>query len=284
VKRHAWWRSLEPVSAALPLGDGTEHRISWRAGKLILHDHDVEAEDVLLALGGEAPCTCLFVRDLFRGRGAIRAPARQMRLGQFRVQVARRPAAGGAPGLQLTPGAWQRQTLVAALRSRFPREFVPPELADVLDQTVKERFARLKRRAPESVARFDFEPTLRSRVEPALREALRRSRAHLRSYASLSIECTRCAPGDQSSVEGYVSAFGGFVKLALNVRWLNRVWLRGLACVDSYFVLDVDAPAPATALRGTAIRWERRSGGAAVPVATPCALLKLGLEWHLAWL
>ena len=65
--------------------------------------------------------------------------------------------------------------------------------------------------------------------------------------------------------------------------WLNRIWLRGLADVDGYLCLEVDAAAPARWLRGRAVRWVRRAGGDSVPEVGDCVINRQGDRWHLAW-
>jgi len=49
--------------------DAGPHHVSWRGGSLVLHDHDLVAERVLGALGGE-PCMCLLVLEALREAGS----------------------------------------------------------------------------------------------------------------------------------------------------------------------------------------------------------------------
>lgn len=59
-----WYDALDPVSVEIDCS-GSRHRITWRRGKLIVEDHDVEAEAVLAALGGSA-CMCTTVLEGWR--------------------------------------------------------------------------------------------------------------------------------------------------------------------------------------------------------------------------
>jgi hypothetical protein len=112
---------------------------------------------------------------------------------------------------------------------------------------------------------------------------MRQAQGHFRPDAALSVGCWKQSPGEFPILQGDLTSRGGFVTLSLPVRWLNRVWKRGLACVDGAFVLDVDRPAPATELSGEAVRWERRLGGHTVPVAAPCKIRRQAGRWQLAW-
>ena len=76
---------------------------------------------------------------------------------------------------------------------------------------------------------------------------------------------------------------GGFITVSLPLTWLNRVWVRRLACVDGYFVLHANAAAPATEFSAQVLRWERSIGGHTVPVAVPCWITRNTGCWRLLW-
>lgn len=58
---------MSTITSAL-ICEGNEHRISWRAGRVVLEDHtDPIAELVLCALGGQWP-SCIAVLSVVRGR------------------------------------------------------------------------------------------------------------------------------------------------------------------------------------------------------------------------
>ena len=50
MSRRRWYAGQAPVSFEVEVGSES-HRITWTKGRLVLHDHDVEAESVLKALG-----------------------------------------------------------------------------------------------------------------------------------------------------------------------------------------------------------------------------------------
>jgi hypothetical protein len=59
--------------------DAGQHRVSWSRGRVALHDHDLAAERVLVALRGE-PCPCLLILDALRevgGDWVYEGPIRQ---------------------------------------------------------------------------------------------------------------------------------------------------------------------------------------------------------------
>lgn len=64
MSRRRWYAGQATVSFEVEVGS-RRHRITWTKGRLVLHDHDVEAESVLKALGGES-CVCLVVLDACR--------------------------------------------------------------------------------------------------------------------------------------------------------------------------------------------------------------------------
>ena len=100
---------------------------------------------------------------------------------------------------------------------------------------------------------------------------------------AITVECGKGRPGAEAQVSGSLEGTGGSASLSLPLSWLNRVSGRGLAVVDGHFVLEVDQPAPATALSGRAVRWERRPGGASAPVAAPCTIRRWPEGWELRW-
>jgi hypothetical protein len=152
----------------------------------------------------------------------------------------------------------------------------------ILAQAAEVRAARWGR--PGAVRKRPVpEQLLQAAAGPALEVAMRAAQGHFRPAATLSVGCWRQYPGEIPILDGDLTSKGGFVAISLPVRWLNRVWKRGLACVDGAFVLDVDGTAPATDLSAAAVRWEPRLGGHVVPVATPCAIRKEGGRWQLTW-
>ncbi len=282
------------------------HRITWRRGKLVLHEHDLAAERVLLALGGD-PCSCLLILDAVRDRteGSGRDSWRSA------VYKARAPASPGAwrtasavgvvstaiaftasgpremlerlqkdPRLSMLPKE-QRDRMLADCRRRLVLEMAPSEMLLVLGTAAEIRQGRRRR---DTVHRkHDAQDVLQRAAAPAFEEAMRRSRRDLRTYASITVEVWKHGPGEAPLLKGNLTSNGGFAALSLPVSWLNRVWCRGLALVDGHFVVGVDGSAPESEMTGEAVIWERQLGNSSSPVTAPCSLRRLDGQWQLAW-
>jgi hypothetical protein len=314
MRRPRWYAERAAITVDLEVGPRV-HRVSWRNGRLILHDHDPAAEEVLQALGGE-PCPCVLVRDAFRwsaagarlgpptGWSARWTPATPsaVRVGSATAgptgvgSPGARPSSGGAraalamhlrslrsdPRFQRLP-AEERDRWLAGMGARVAAEIIPESMADVFGEAARVRRARLARRADAPRPTPVPEERLQAAALPALEESARRSQRYLRPDAAIRVGCWMKPAGEWRILHGELTSRGGFVVVSLPVRWLNRVGARGLACVDGYFVLDADPPAPATELRGEAVRWEPRPGGRAVPVAAPCGIRRADGRWRLVW-
>jgi hypothetical protein len=298
MSRPRWYAGRAPITATVQAGEQT-HRVTWRHGRLTLHDHDLAAEEVLQALGGE-PCGCLALRDVFRGLGAPpgRTPGGGLWFAYPRVTP--RPAASPArrqvmgplqvftqlsadPNFRrLTPE--QRGGLLARVRRSYAGQVVPPEMSQIVQLVDEQRATRQQRRAEAPQPKPTPDQRLQAAVQPAMREAMRWAQGHLRPDATLTVSCWKDRPGEPAVLQGSLTSRGGFVTVSLPVRWLNRVWMRGLSCLDGSFVLEVDAAAPATDLSGTAVRWERHVGGHLVPVVASCRIRRVDGRWRLSWI
>ena len=323
MSRPRWCSSVEPVTVEVDAGDAV-HRLSWRAGRLVLHDHDVAAEEVLQALGGE-PCVCLVLRDAFRGLRDQAGGAESlgvssrwraywttfagvvgMSSGQARSLTTARNVPTGQTarpmGQRLTPGDLlkalqsnpmfvsqpvdQRTRMLAQVRLQMAPRLMPDQLVHVFSLAQGVHADRRRQRQPSVRAR-PTTPTPEERLQaaavPALEQAMRQAQAYLRPQASITVGCWKDVPGEPPVLQGDLTSRGGFVAVSLPLRWLNRVWARKLAVVDGHFVLDVDAPAPATDVRGDVLRWQRGLGGHTVPTAVPCRIVRRGGVWQLIW-
>jgi hypothetical protein len=315
VRRPRWYADRAAVTADLEVG-AQVHRVSWRNGRLILHDHDLAAEAVLQALGGE-PCPCLLVRDAFRwaaagarlgsptgwpARWTMLPTARAGRVGKVTAALmgAASPSAPPSSGtaraaltqhlqsLRSDPRfqrlrAEERERVLASMGSHLARAIVPASMAVMLDEAGRVRGSRRERPAEAPGSTPAAEERLQTAALPALEESVRGSQPYLRPDAAIRVGCWKQSAGEWRILDGELTSRGGFVVVSLPVRWLNRVWARGLARVEDHFVLDADAPAPATELSGEAVRWERRLGGHAVPVAARCSITRRAGRWQLAW-
>jgi hypothetical protein len=287
VSRDRWCAGRPDLHFELELDAGC-HRVSWVHGRLVLHDHDLEAERVLRALGGE-PCPCLLLLD------ACREPAAELGPGRWRggrgpaspldpaavrasmAQFVRRiPSSGMPPARQ--------QALLGSMRRTYLRSLLPEGMLEVLASASELRRERRFQRPRPAPGPPTAEARLHAAAAPACQEAMRRARRDLRPYATLTVECWKRAPADPPLLSGSLDHTGGLLALTLPVSWLNRVWSRGLALVEGHFVLEVDRPAPAPELEASVLRWERRLAGRSTPVPTPGTLRRgPGGDWRLSW-
>lgn len=292
MSRRRWYAGQAPVSFEVEVGSES-HRITWTKGRLVLHDHDVEAESVLKALGGES-CVCLMVLDACRepspgewrmwtrpARLPARVPsvqphARPLPLPQALATLRSSPRFAAAP-------KEQQDRMIAALREQYIRESLPAEFLEVLSAAWEVRRERRFRQPRNPHRAPGIEERLQAAVARSCEEAMRQARRDVRPYASFVIECWKRSPAEPVLLKGTLDRTGGTLALSLPAAWLNRVWIRGLAVVDGHFVLDVDRPAPATELEASVIRWERLVAGPSIPLAVPCYLRRDDGRWALFW-
>lgn len=291
MSRRRWYQDRPPVSFEIDTGSGA-HRITWARGRVVLHDHDLDAERVLQALGGE-PCLCLLVLDACRqltvditrrGSGLARYSTLPAWL-QRGPGVMRRTLAELTRTPRFAAMPLPRQAEIAAqMRRQYVSAAIPDELRDLLASAWEvQRERRLRRPRPPAPPPA-AETRLQAAAAPACEAAMRQARRDLRPYATFTVECWRRRPGERPLLHGSLHSAGGAIALSLPVSWLNRVWSRGLAVVDGHFVLEVDRAAPAAELEGWAIRWERRLAGRSTPSAVRCNLRRGGdRRWTLAW-
>jgi hypothetical protein len=104
MTRRRWYLGHEAVTLTVPVAGG-EHRVSWRRGRLVLHDHDAAAEAVLRALGGET-CPCLAIRDALRSSDLHGAPVGVLgRVTALRARGAAAAAPQAPPASPIAPSA-----------------------------------------------------------------------------------------------------------------------------------------------------------------------------------
>ena len=58
-RKPRWYDPLPEATATVDCG-GEKHRVTWRRGKVVLEDHDLNAEKGMMAFGGEM-CECMRV-------------------------------------------------------------------------------------------------------------------------------------------------------------------------------------------------------------------------------
>ncbi|MGH9156833.1 MAG: hypothetical protein ACRD1K_13580 [Acidimicrobiales bacterium] len=257
--RDRWCHHVEPAEATVECSGGT-HRIAWRRGKLVLEDHDLGAEQAMLAFGGEMPA-CLATLQLWRNLHTWAMAAELFRQLQARMD-------GDAL-------------------------FGPGELAGVHQLGLALTWERAWRRADYYTDHGRLlAAQLKAKAVPPLRDHLRhwlRVRGS-RRLSSVQVEVARAGP--PASVAGRMDSVGVRATATLSARWLVEVWGRGLAVVDGGFVVAVDQVDPrkaAGALPVRAVRWELDpdATGCFRPVEVPAIVRGAdgpAADRHLVWL
>jgi hypothetical protein len=270
----AWFEGLDDASLDVAVDDEVVHRVSWRHGKLILEDHDVEAEQALVALGGER-CQCLDIADLFASPPPLHELLRPNRgRGSFSSSRATRGPVG--PPLPPGPIAVPPGTAVAVSSTGFPPSgpafqrmvrHLPAAVVSRMQHEQEEqrkRFHRLRvlgwvdgdlrRRllAASSVAAtrrgvegypddwISVNKFYAGELAPAIEWSLRGARRNLPVTAKIDFHLRLLEDTDQPTVEGLVSRGGGSVNVGVQPRWLADVWAHDLTLVGQHPVLAVE--------------------------------------------
>ena len=280
-----WFEGVAPLTVKLPNG----HRVTWRRGKLVLEDHDLGAERVMVALGADA-CLCLDVLEAWRvGREEGRPPGglwppydldrvreqqralranmdANLKMAQASTSFGYRPP-GQSPSYRL---AVERMRLQLDRRWRSALwGAVPIELRDRFTLTA------LVTRARDPV-QPDVDPDLTEAVAPALVESMR---AWRRGVVLPRVDVQVAAHGEQPSVTGHLDDHAAMATAVLPLMWVAQVAAWGLAVVDGCFVLEVLERSDERHVV-SALRWERE-GRMHVPRPVPAVILKSGGAWRL---
>lgn len=247
-----WCDHIKPATALVACS-GTEHRVTWRKGKVVLEDHDVGAERAMLAFGGELP-ECLKVLQFWRN---LHSWAMSIEL--FRqVQSSLGPAALLAPGdlaarnqlgLMLTwDRAWKRGAYFSE-HGRLLHDHIRPDVLTLLREHLKFWMAE---------------------------NGCRRM-----SSAALEVPPKATA----ASLHGEMDTVGVRATVSLTATWVVQVWGRGLALVDGAFVLEVLGHAEhGAAVLVRAARWDEAEPGMFRPVAAPARVRRDPAgAWRLTW-
>lgn len=240
-----WYHHIPPTVGLVPC-EGTQHRVSWRRGKLVLEDHDLGAEYALLAFGGE-PCACVRALRLWRH--------------QF----------GMPPDLFSS-----MQTYLGADAALAPKELgLPRELGMNLSWDRSWRRSSFLDRKHERL----LQGALRERALPLFRQhlTLEKQRFGCRVIAGAQV---RVAPSiAEVTVGGEMDKVALKATVELHASWLVNVWPRGLGLVDGVFVAElVEDSYDAPLVR--AVRWEGEAAGRRVPVLAPARVTGGELAWE----
>jgi hypothetical protein len=232
-----WALDVDPVSVVVDCG-GARHVVTWRRGKLVLEDHDLTAEEAVVALGGPRPA-CLEVLRAWRNRAVW------------------------AVATQPDPPGFVR---------RRPRIAVPPELAARRELGVVRAWERSAARRPGSDDAEHLYRYLRKRALSSVLGAANAAQARFGGGRVSFVEVRLAERDGDVDVIGRVDARQTALVVSLTPRWLREVWARGIGLVDGRFVVSVaDATAWPAAAAVLAVDWRRDSFDALAhePVVRP---------------
>ena len=180
-----WFDAIDPVTVEVDCGDEI-HRVSWRWGKVVLHDHSLREEAVLSVLGGEPPACVALLESWRDGKAWERACRPQ------------------------PPG--------------FVRHLPPPTLAAELDDVrklgvVRSWERRWRRRAEPDVAE-DLYRVLRQRALRPLTNYLDAIRRDKRGGRVTFAEVRLAEHEGQPRVDGRIDASKSSLVVALHPSWM----------------------------------------------------------------
>jgi hypothetical protein len=280
---------------------GAQHQARWARGELLLDDHDLAAEDVLVALGGEPPA-CLRVVALWREAvadgGFLEEWAVDLPDGPRRAWLSTALRRLRAEGVQdLLPGlAPRRAERMGRVLVELPAAFQ--------DRAAVAAAARALEAAPPSPLARHVARAVQVRARRAFVTSLASWRRHVPIAALVPFRC-RVGLGLGPAVEGVLAGRRSYCSLDLDASWLVDVWGAGLAVVAGHLVVAVDrSPSgrPPTGGPTTvgvwAVRWTRdrmpSTGRPGAPAPGPEQLLaqlalaeleRPGVDeaWDLTW-
>jgi hypothetical protein len=224
----AWYDGLAPVEVTVEC-EGSSHQIRWERGVLTLLDHDRDAEEACLALGGD-PNPCIATLNQWRkAQDGLSGddPAHSAAL--WRLARGTEPATLGLPG---------ELGRVVAVRAIVRCQ----ELWDDLD-------------VPDT-SRQILATAMTARLREAVDATLAPSRGHRRRLA-VQVRTRMLPPGEQSRFDVRATSGALRIEAELPLTWLTVAWGRGVASVEDHLVLDVTAVQDSGArLAAAAVHWE----------------------------
>jgi hypothetical protein len=227
--------------------------VTWRRGKVVLEDHDLNAERTLLVFGGEL-CHCMQVLEMW--------------VNQFRMppdHFAHMLSWLGAKAF-LVPGelAAPRQLAMVISWQRLWRKesWLRSKQADLLSAELREKAIGPLRQHVNA-----WKPKTGARVV---------------SGCQVTLVPSTQTPG----VDGSTDRVAMRATARLHGQWLVDVLPRGIAVVDDAFVVELDQALTLDDLRVRAVRWEPKGTGTWATVAAAANVRRDqggGGEWHLTW-
>jgi hypothetical protein len=262
VPNGPWFTSLPPCETLVPCGQG-QHAVRWEAGDLRLASHaDLEAELVLVALGGEG-ARCVEIAEAWRRHASDltvlglgpRGEADEVAVSWDDVDAAEQAARGGAGG----PGRWgwklaspPRAAMArAAIRHQQYQEEAGEanhrrlDMLSLLALGTGFQVRLIGQVAAAHADRLDEPDEHGNSIRPALKAALA-GRVALVAEQWLGIdpdqvEVSLLPPGaGWGSVELTGRGDQRRLLVSLPAWWLARVWACGLALTGRHLVVAVE--------------------------------------------
>lgn len=259
----AWFDGLDEATQLVALEDDVVHRVTWRRGKLVLEDHDVEAEQALVALGGTR-CHCLAIADLFAAPPELHEIVQTSSPRRLSPSP-RRPPTGLPPGLR-GAAAHIPPSALAQMKAEHEAMLQRSHRLGVLRTIDGDLRRRLLASASVAASRrgiggypddwIGLNRFYSDEIAPAVEWSLRGARRNLPPGAKVDFHLRLLSNGN-ASIEGVVSRAGGSVHLTVQARWLADVWAHDLTIVDDHPIVDVRERPTVDSAWVTAIAWSR---------------------------
>lgn len=251
-RKPRWYDPLPEATATVDCG-GEKHRVTWRRGKVVLEDHDLNAEKGMMAFGGEM-CPCMRVLEVW--------------VEQFRMP----PDLFGAMPTWLGDHAFL-----------LPTELALPRRMGFVQSW--ERAWRFESYLPTKQARL-LTDELKDKALPALRQHLNAWKAKTGVRIIAGAQVVLIPSNEPPAVEGSTDRVTMRATAKLHGTWAVDVWPHGIAVVDDAFVVDLRTARTLNDLEVTAVRWEPNTSGGWSTVAGPARVWRdagSGGEWRLTW-
>lgn len=220
---------------------GGVHHATVEGADLRLHDHDIDAELALLALGADLP-TCLVYLAVWRHD--LIEPAFLLAWGDD----------GEVEGMQAAREDWEGNYWES-----WPAS--PPAARALFGRRLQRSLALAAVRAEAAAGGAGDEGWLalqratQTRARRAFVRSLATVEAHPRPDALVPVRIRMDRAGVRGAVAGRLARTGSAVDLVLPADWLDAVWRPGLAVVDDRFVLHRDTDSLAV------VSWGPSGGG-----------------------
>jgi hypothetical protein len=287
-----WYSGLPSTTVEVSCGEA-RHALHWRKGRIIVEDHDVDAELALSALGADPP-PCLQMLAAWRDgvarcdsvrwlTAAVLPPSPEGVAFMAHAQVPRLPP---VPGLSRARRRQMLATAEAELRQRHFRHLLTSSGPDWLRRVATAATVHTLRGAERvSLGRIpeddvDVAEVLNACVVPAVEENIRRWRGPRASRQWFLIECRAFEGAGPVGIAGSVDDHVGLATVTVPLQWLIDVWARNAALIDDCFVLAARRIDGAT-LSVDIVRWERDASGRSYPVVGTGRAHRTGDHWRL---